>query len=159
MKQELTKNQKTIGTIILIIAIVFLYKFYQSENAPAEKVVAKEIKIAPFFTMQQNEDELYTPENYLLDYYANVNTKDWNYLLKHSLRQYNLDYLQGHFETKEFVGVKILSTEKMGKELAYVKTNVTYINAVNDTIAVQVNAHLQLATDYKTWIVAPLTVF
>lgn len=158
MKTTLTKSQKTISTVILIIAVVFLYNFYQSENKPTVKE-AKQVVVAPFFTMQQNETGFYTPENYLLDFYKNINSKDWNYILKHSLKQYNLDRLKADFSSKNFLGIKILSTEKRGKEMAFIAADITYVNTANDTISKRVNAQLQLATDYKTWIVAPLTVF
>lgn len=160
MKEELTKSQKRIGGIIILIAVVFLYQFFQSEKAINDQVVLISKKeVTPFFTLQKNENGLYTPENYLLDYYSNINNKNWDYVLKHSLKQYNKDFIKGQFSYKELKGVEVVSVEKENKEMALVSANITFVNSKNDTISKRINAQLQLAKDYQTWIVSPLTVF
>lgn len=157
--QNLSKNQKLLAVLLLAVGAYIIFNVVGNNKEVVSTKISKVVDIPEVTTIQQKVTDYHTPDNYVLDYYYAINNKDWNTLTQRTVNTYNENSLKGFFEFKNFTGVQIVSIDKINKEIAVVTVNATYLDAANVKKTTQLKVRCELAQDYLTWLINPLTVF
>lgn len=157
--QNLPKNQKVIAVLLLVVGAYIIFSIVGNNKEAVNTTTSKVVAIPEVTTVQKKTTDYHTPDNYVLDYYHAINNKDWNTLKQRTVNSYNENSLKGFFEFKNFTGIQIVNVEKISKEIAIVTVNATYLDAANVKKTTQLKVRCELAQDYLTWLINPLTVF
>jgi len=161
MKEKKVINGNwVVAALLVVIGIIIYFGIQPKESETALKEEDKVVKLDSIMLFQQKVDEfMHTPENYLIDYYTYVNTKEWQKMEAISNKRFDAQQLEDTFSNTTITGLKIFETIREGKEVAIVKAVVSFKKATGDIETKELSVRLELATDYVTWIISPFTSY
>lgn len=161
MKKEIQLSTSVIiaVSVVIILGLVFLLPDSGNEAAkkePTKTVIKQDLK--PVESIEKKQNDYYIPENYAIDFYNGINKKDWSKLSEIS-NNFTAKKLKETFDFFDIKGFKILSVQKNSKTVSNIIGIVSYTNVTNELKTKDVSIRMELANDYKTWLISPLTVY